>query len=399
MPTINVKIDDVAFGGDGVARHEGKVIFVPGTLPGEIVDVEITSSSKRFCRAHPVRIVEASLSRIENDCPYSLHPENGCSDSKYCPGCAYRHASYETEVELKKKQLSDLLTRIAKLDTLPALEAEPSPINERYRNKITLHPASSGGWGYYSADNKSVIPISDCKLACPSIGEAIQAAPEPADAESDLVFRHTEIDGMKFWQTPLPSGPHLTESTYAGEMIVPPASFAQVNPRVSSALTEYTVRCISEAKPENVVDLYSGTGLFAIAAAKAGIPNVFGVEIDQRSVDCATKNARRLCPGHANFICAAAAPGLKTILGALRSLRGSAVIVDPPRKGLEPQLMTLLKRDTPDMLLYISCAADKLARDTKELIAGGYTIESLKIFDMFPRTASFETVAVFRKTP
>jgi tRNA/tmRNA/rRNA uracil-C5-methylase (TrmA/RlmC/RlmD family) len=398
MSSLNVEIIDVAFGGDGVARHAGKVIFVPGTLPGEHVDVAVTLESKRFSRALPMSITQTSPARIENDCPYSLTASPDCSPAAFCPGCAYRHCTYETETALKRKQLSDLLQRIAKIESLPQIELTSSPLDSRYRNKITLHP-SPGGAGYYAADNKTVIPISDCLLANEDLGKAIRDTDSTQAATSDLVYRFTAHDGVKTWNSPLPVSPLLTEDTFAGEMKVPPSSFSQVNPSVSAMLTQHVSECVANANPKNLIDLYCGVGLFAISAAKAGVPDVFGVEIDQSAVDCATANAKALCPGHANFICASAAPGLKTILSAIRNLRDAAVIVDPPRRGLDPQLMTLLKRTDPQLLVYVSCAADKLARDTKELLAAGYTLESLKIFDMFPRTASFETVAVFKKKP
>lgn len=399
MSTLSVEILDVAFGGDGVARHDGKVIFIPGTLAGETVEVKITKSSKRFSRALPVNIISRSDDRIENDCPYSLHPSADCSESSFCAGCAYRHSSYAAEAAIKKKQLEDLLLRIAHIENIPPVDITAAETPGRYRNKITLHVPADGKPGYFTADNSTIISISDCKLANSDISAAVKAIkPGEFKPDSDIIIRFTQANGVMLWNSPAPGKPLLTESTYAGDLSTPPSSFTQINPEMSCKMTQYIQELIADMNPENMIDLYCGTGIFAICAAAAGIPNVFGVEIDQAAVDCAAANAKRIAPGHANFICSDALSGLKTVLSALGELRNSVVLVDPPRKGIHPKLLAQLKKVAPNSLIYVSCAPDKLARDTKELAAGGYVLESLRIFDMFPRTASFETVAVFRKT-
>ena len=397
---MRVQISDVAFGGDGVARHEGKVVFIPGTLPGETVDAVVISASKRFSRALPKAVHDPSDVRIESDCPYSLKPSARCALSSYCPGCVYRHVSYSGELAIKKKQLADLFARIARMDAMPPVDAHGPACADRYRNKVTLHVSNERAAGYYAADNTTIIPVSDCRLACEPIAAAIKAAAgEPLEPGTDIILRHTERDGLRKWTGQPPSRPALTEKTFVGEMKVPPSSFAQVNPSMSSQLAERVQNIIRQAAPQNVIDLCCGAGLFAVTAAAAGVPSVFGVETDEAAVNCARENAASIAPGRANFICADAAKGLKTITGAIGTLKQTVIILDPPRRGLDAALIAALTKLDPQLLLYISCAADKLARDTKELIAAGYMLDSAAIFDMFPRTASFETLAVFRKTP
>ncbi len=398
MSKITAEIVDVAFGGDGVARHEGKVIFVPGAISGEKLEMEVVSSSKRFSRALPTKVVEPSPDRIEVDCPYALSPSAPAS-ALYCAGCCYRHMSYKAETTAKAKQLTDLLTRIAKLESIPDVTFTSADSPDRYRNKIVLHTDEKSHVGFYSADNETVIDIADCKLACEAISKAITDLRADPPKSGDIVFRHTDADGVKVWREKVPGGPPLTDSTPIGDMLVPPPSFAQINREVCGKMVQRIREITAALKPEEFVDLYCGTGLFAIAAAMEGVPSVFGVELDQNAVDCAAKNAKALCPGHANFLCAPSPKGLHTIESGVGDMRRSVILVDPPRRGIEPKLLTMLKKLPYMALIYVSCAPDKLARDIRELGTVGFQVDSLDAFDMFPRTASFETVAVLSRKP
>lgn len=396
MSQISAEIIDVAFGGDGVARHEGKVIFVPGTISGETVEMEIVNSSKSFSRAIPIVISKPSPQRIQGDCPYALQPGKVAS-TPYCAGCCYRHMSYEAETTAKTKQLKDLLTRIAKLDSLPDITFTPADSPDRYRNKIVLHTDDKGSIGFYAVDNTTIIDVADCKLACRQISSAISEMRKDPPTSGDVVFRYTEKDGVMVWREKIPGGPPLTDTTPLGNMLVPPPAFAQVNSEVCGKLIQRIRELTATLKPEEFIDLYCGSGLFAIAAAIEGVPSVFGVEIDQGSIDCATKNAKAICPGHANFVCAPAQKGLQSIVSGVGDTRRSVILVDPPRRGIEPHLMTMIKKLPLMALIYVSCAPDKLARDIRDLATAGFELQSVDAFDMFPRTASFETVAVLTR--
>ena len=402
MPNITATIQDIAFGGDGVARHDGKVIFVPGAIPGESIEMNLITESKRFSRALPVKVLTPSPDRIESDCPYSLKPGTD-SPAAFCPGCCYRHLSYEAEVAAKTKQLGDLLKRLGKLESIPEISVLSASEPERYRNKIVFHLAPDGHFGYYSADNSSVLDIKDCMLANKHIAEEIATfrsqpeLPVPSKEAFDVTFRYTPEDGVNVWKGTPPTKPALKDETPVGALLTPPSSFAQVNPDVSAGLVKHIQTLVREIEPEEFIDLFCGTGLFALAAAKAGVESVFGVEISQASVDCAQNNAKAICPGHANFICAPALKGLNIVTDGIGDLSKSVILVDPPRKGLDTSLIVTLKKAKPMALIYVSCSPDKLARDIRELANAGYELDSLALFDMFPRTASFETVALLTK--
>jgi 23S rRNA (uracil1939-C5)-methyltransferase len=402
MPNITATIQDIAFGGDGVARHEGKVIFVPGTIQGESVEMQLVTESKNFSRALPVKILEPSPDRIESDCPYSLKPgTKGTAD--FCPGCCYRHMSYKAEVVAKTKQLEDLLKRLGKLESIPEISTLAASQPARYRNKIVFHLTPKGNLGYYGADNSSVLDIKDCMLANSHIAEEIAAfrsQPDislPKKEAFDVTFRYTPTDGVNVWRGTPPKTPLLKDEAPVGQLLTPPSSFAQVNPDVCAGLVKHIQDLITQTKPEEFIDLYCGTGLFAIAAAQAGVDSVFGVELNEASVDCAQENAKTICPGHANFICSPSVKGLGIVADGIGNLSKSVILVDPPRKGLDKSLVFMLKNEKPLALIYVSCSPDKLARDIRELATAGYELGSLALFDMFPRTASFETVALLTK--
>lgn len=404
MTELILHIDDMAYGGDGVARSDGKVFFVPGTIPGETVRAIEIKSSARFSRAFLAEVIKPSSCRIANSCPYNLNSSNAGTPSSYCPGCVYRHMEYGSEVTFKSRQLRDLMLRIASLDELPDFTAEQSPVPDRYRNKIVMH-SDTGSLGYVAADKATVLDIPDCLLANPDISRRItEFRNSPAFHSSIGKYRHvtvrsTETDGAVLWCGNHIEKKYLTETTEAGPLLCHISSFNQVNPYVSSMLVRYVENLVSRLNPSVFVDIYCGTGLFAIAAAKAGVKSVLGIEVNRTAVECAERNAGRLCPGRAAFKCASASSSISRTLQSLKSTGSTLLFVDPPRRGLDPAVCKALQGSSPLGLIYVSCAPDTLARDLKALALSGYRIEEMRLLDMFPRTANFETAVLLRKKP
>lgn len=402
MTNIIGSIQDVAFGGDGVARCDGKVVFVPGTIQGEKVEIRVTAEAKNFSRGVPERIIEPSPDRTEPDCPYYMTPG---SDQLYCNGCCYRHMTYEQEITVKAKQLRDLLTRIAGISDLPEISITPAPSFEKYRNKIVLHTDGESKLGYFGQDNKTLVDIAECKLAAPHITQQINEFRAGSDfanvirQSSHITFRWTDQDGAMFWPGKIDPALRLTENSAFGPITTPRSSFAQVNTEAAKLLVSAVQEILKTDLPDVFIDLYSGAGLFAIAAALTGVETVFGVELDSASVECAMENGQNHCPGKATFICAPVAKGLKIIKSAVGTLDKAALLLDPPRKGLEPPLLRILSESSPASLIYVSCAPDTLARDIKILGRSGYSLKSVHMIDMFPRTAFFETISVLKKNP
>ena len=393
METVELRIDDVVYQGKGLARHEGKVVFVPGVLPGETVRAEFTHHSKKFSEARLLTVLEPASGRIKPAC--HLVPQ--------CPGCVYQHIDYADEVALKQKQFVNLLERMAGVSALDCQLPVASPIPLGYRNKIVLHGSTEGTQpvlGYFAGDNTTVLDVSSCPLARPELN-ALLATTRGGEGfrksirnEVSVTFRFTQNDGAVCW-----SGKHkandswLTESTEVGDVKVPRGSFFQVNPAVAEVLISDVVDLIGRAGCEFVVDLYCGVGVFSLAAVAAGIKQVIGVDLDPEGIEAAIRNAQVRRPTGMLFKADTAQRGLQWALKKVDPSR-TMVVVDPPRAGMEGPVLERLAVSKPAGILYISCAADTMARDVKQLKKAGYQVKNTRLYDMFPRTPYFESLTL-----
>lgn len=378
------------------------MVFVQGVCPGERVVARVIRVQPRFAEAEVETVAESAPCRIEPVCRVPGPDGHWVR----VPGCVYDHLAYPAEVAAKQRQLADFLARQARVDGVDALLAAPcpSPSDLHYRNKMVLHAGFNGGrfgLGYRGDDNRSVVDIPACPLALPGINAAL--ADLRADArfpgnlrpDEDVTFRWTPADGPVVWSGNAPrNAARLRERLAWGEVEVPLDGFFQVNPAVGGRLVDAVAEWVRVDPPKALIDLYCGVGVFGFAAARQGVGRVLGVETGRAAVAAARDNARRLGLA-AEFGCMSAAEGLAS---AWDELRGQApwVVVDPPRDGLEPEVRSLLARLRPGRLLYISCAPDTLARDIRFLVEeGGFRVRSAQLFDLFPRTAHFETLVAF----
>jgi 23S rRNA (uracil1939-C5)-methyltransferase len=250
-----------------------------------------------------------------------------------------------------------------------------------------------------AADNRTIIDVPACPLAHPAINETLERLRRDADFMTSfgenrrLTLRRTAADGVAHWRGPAPSEMRLTEQTAIGPLTVPCGSFFQVNPAVADHLFEEAARVVAEQPPDRLIDLYCGVGIFALAAARAGAKRVIGIDSDERAIRIALANARSQGVENAQFMAGHATHEFERIACQGEGGR-TAVIVDPPRTGLDRKLIALLATIRPDPLIYVSCAADTLARDVALLTGQGYRLRRSRVLDMFPRTAWFETLTV-----
>ncbi len=390
---VRLEIADLVYPGRGLARLNGRVVFIPGVLPGETVTARITREKKNFA--------EAELLAVESPSPKRIVP--ACPLAGLCPGCSYGHLDYREELRVKERQFRDLLRKLGKIPEPPWREPVPSPVPLGYRNKITLHAGTAPGpetaLGYYGFDNETVIDIPACPLARPEINGLLARLREDTEFRTGLrpgepiLFRWTEADGAVGWRKE--EKIILTEITSLGQVRVPIGSFFQVNIPVADQLIRDLSGVISCLRPAAAVDLYCGSGLFSLAAGKASVPAVLGIDRDRAAVRAARENAKlHNLPG-LQFETLSAGDGLKFGLAPLDPGE-TLLILDPPRAGLEKEIIELIARFRPASLAYVSCAPDTLARDAAGLARAGYRIEETGIYDMFPRTPRFETLTVFR---
>lgn len=390
---FKLQIERCAFGGDGLGRHDGLAVFVPGALPGERVIVEVTKAGRDFLRARVLEWGEVSPHRIACD------PK---AAEKY-PECAYLYTTYAYETELKEGQLRDFLRPFAPaLAPLPSIAPAPEV---GYRNKLVLHVNKESGRpeiGYIGADKQTVTPVTHCPLARPEINEFLReflAAPGSAHSvhhRMQLTFRFTEPDGVKFYRNNAPrNSSWLKEQTAIGLVSVPLDGFFQVNSGGVDALLGELGRIIDREQPDRLLDLYCGAGLFAAAAAAKGVPQIAGVEQDASSVAAARYNLAQRGRDDARFLAGDAARCLPELLeNGGRPL----LLVDPPRQGLAAGMLNSLGALPAGAgLVYISCHPATWARDARRLEQRGCRLEEVRLVNQFGRTAHFELFSFFRK--
>jgi 23S rRNA (uracil1939-C5)-methyltransferase len=410
MPALDERrdltIESVAYRGRGIARLDGWACFVDGVAPGELVRVRVEKLHRNFVEARLLDVLQPSADRIAPCCRLP--------DGTRVPGCVYDHLAYAAELAVKQRQLDDFLRRLPGAAQVTMAPPCPSPLDRHYRNKLVLHAQRQARepqprLGYYGDDNRTVIDIPACPLARAEINTALAAFRQSVEfrrlrqAES-VTFRWTATDGVVVWRDDhAPTRRHLTELAPCGAMAVPVDGFYQVNPEVAAALMRQVMAWYagdaSGAAPDaprppsasapNLLDLYCGVGVFALACGKMGAPQVAGIEAHPAALAAAQANAVSQAVA-ATFHCQAMSAAAQQRFGGL-DLTETTVIVDPPRQGLEPVVAQALAAAQPPRIFYISCDPATLTRDLKILLPAGYAIRQARLFDMFPRTAHFET--------
>ena len=392
----------MVFPGKGLARDEGRVVFIPGALPGERVRAETIRHSKNFSVARLTEVIEPSPKRIRPECPLALGADApGGGPTPHCPGCCYQHVDYGEEVRLKQAQFANLLEHMAHVDPSGCLPPMPSPLYAGYRNRIALHSATQGDGpvlGYFAEDNKTIIDVPRCALAAPAINELLTTLRGDAGFVSGLkpgatvTLRCSKTDGALHWLGRKGAGGRpLTEQTPFGSLTVPRGSFFQVNPGVAHQVSQRVKELLEETGSHTVVDLYCGAGFFAPAAHAAGVRKVVGIDADRAAVLAARGNARSLGMEGASFLTRDAREGLNKVLRGVDP-GSTTLIVDPPRRGLEKEVIELTATAGVAHVLYVSCAPDTLARDVARFVQKGYRWAHSQLADMFPRTPYFESI-------
>ena len=399
-----VYIAKSVYGGDGLGRlGDGRVVFVPGAWAGEQVKAEIVEEKKHFVRARLIEVVEPS-------------PERLATPDAAVPGMVYAGLSVAGECAAKEVQLRELLER-ARIPAplvchpssliLPSSSSLPSPTSLNYRNKVTYHFArQKGDWaiGYREEPGHAVVDIPRDPLARPEINAKLpeirravltllttgpEAVRRDTERKGRVTVRWTRKTGVKWWIGEAPTDLVLKETTGGLDFEVPADGFYQVNPEVGEALVQAVVAEYGKGRTAapDVLDLCCGVGVFGLCCRA---PKVVGVESGRLAAAFAKRNAAAQgAAGRATFLADRVAPFLRRT----RSLARTTVIVDPPRGGLEPGVAKALARLRPPRILCVSCDPATLVRDLRELTKA-YDVESVQWFNMFPRTARFETLVV-----
>ena len=366
---VTLTISDIAFGGEGVARLDDFVVFVPFVAPGETVEAEITEVKKRFARARLLRVLTPSPQRVQPLCRYFGD----------CGGCQYQHLSYPAQLSLKHKQVCDLFQRIGGLAPDLVAQVVPCPEPYGYRNRIMIRSQwdkfkQGLNLGFIRADNRLVVDIDECKIAEPALNDQITRvrANPPPKGGLKVVLR-IPPDG---WE-------------------VPPDSFFQNNFFALPKLVEVARQCLHRSGSRHLADVYCGVGFFSVELG--GLVESFaGVEYDRLAVSAARRNAANRGLSNGEFLAGLAEDLLPELLARFQPA-ATTVLLDPPRKGCAPSMLDLLRLTRPAQILYISCHPATMARDLNILCAGAvFNVAQVVPVDMFPQTAHVECVADLR---
>lgn len=400
---VTLTISAIAFGGDGVARtEEGPVVFVPFTAVGDVIVAEITEQRRNFYRAELRELVEAGAGREEPRCPHFGN----------CGGCAYQHLDYATELAAKRRQFIDTLSRLGHFTDFPT----PSPTVAApqaygYRNKMRLEPirrlSNSGqtyvNYGYCQRDNQSYLIVKACPLAQDCLNELLPKAIGSAWGRQNakrpkpypLTLRVTSNGESQFYYGRAPTNiPWLREELAGEEFSVPLGSFWQVNPPVAEELLRCVADWTKDSPARCLIDAYSGVGTFSIAMDDRFQYRVL-IESDEQAIAAAARN-HELRQLKCRFQTGNTESQLPTVLAHVKT-RETLLILDPPRGGCQPKVMDTLRKFPVAEIVYVSCNPATLARDLRLLCQDGlYAPVKSALFDMFPRTAHFESAVLLR---
>ena len=434
-------IDGYSSEGLGIARVNGAVVFVPHAVRGEEIDLRITKVMKTSCAGEIVKIHDPSPERMEPECPYAGK----------CGGCAYRHITYPEELWAKRQRVQDALTRIGGLElTVEEILGAKNP--EHYRNKSQYPVGADGSIGFFQARTHKVVPIRRCLIQTEAADRTAQAVGEWMrrykisaydETTGKGLVRHVcvrvnrkgeslccvVVNGNKVPREPelaayvTAAVPHtvgvlLNSNTRRGNVILGDKyrtlfgrnylmdtlcglefklsmpSFYQVNRDQAEVLYGKALEFAGLTGNETVLDLYCGIGTITLCLAKAA-KRVIGAEIVPPAIRDAKENALRNYVENAEFFCGDAAD----IAAKLESdgLRPDVVTVDPPRKGLAPEVIASVAAMGPEKVVYVSCDPATLGRDVKIFREFGYEAKRAAAVDMFPGTAHVETVVLLSK--
>ena len=434
-------IDGYSSEGLGIARVNGAVVFVPHAVRGEEIDLRITKVMKTSCAGEIVKIHNPSPERMEPECPYAGK----------CGGCAYRHLTYPEELWAKRQRVQDALTRIGGLElTVEEILGAKNP--EHYRNKSQYPVGADGSIGFFQARTHKVVPIRRCLIQTEAADRTAQAVGEWMrrykisaydETTGKGLVRHVcvrvnrkgeslccvVVNGNKVPREPelaayvTAAVPHtvgvlLNSNTRRGNVVLGDKyrtlfgrnylmdtlcglefklsmpSFYQVNRDQAEVLYGKALEFAGLTGNETVLDLYCGIGTITLCLAKAA-KRVIGAEIVPPAIRDAKENALRNHVENAEFFCGDAAD----IAAKLESdgLRPDVVTVDPPRKGLAPEVIASVAAMGPEKVVYVSCDPATLGRDVKIFREFGYEAKRAAAVDMFPVTAHVETVVLLSK--
>jgi 23S rRNA (uracil1939-C5)-methyltransferase len=438
---LELTIDSLAFGGAGVARFDGYVVFVAGAVPGDRVRAVIGKRKRAYAEARVQEILEPSSERIA---PVADHP-----------GAPWQVLPYERQLEVKQSQVDEALRRIGKLDGFELEPIMPAVAQWRYRNKLEYSFGTGADGelvcGFHVPGRwDEIVSVSDCKLASESGNEArervlrwcrsqglsaydrrsgrgmlrnlvvregrrtgaiqVRLVTGEGQLDRDSLVRATDgLDGLLWTQS---SG--VAETTQAGEtellagsdrfqeelggmrFAISSEAFFQTNTEMAERLYALAIEYAQPGGFERVYDLYCGIGTIALLVSPR-VAEVWGLELVEEAIADAIANARANEVDNARFFAGDVRLALRELVE--KAGRPDVMIVDPPRAGLSQRVVRRIIEAAPRRLVYVSCNPTTLAPNAAQLVEAGYQLQRVRPVDMFPQTPHIECVAVLTRAP
>ncbi len=342
---MQLTVNDIAFGGKGVGRLDGLAVFVPFTIPGEQVTVEITRKKKNFAEARLVSVDVPAPDRVEPLCPYFQR----------CGGCSYQHIAYPAQLAIKASQVEQTLRRVGKLADVPMRPIVASPKSYGYRNRIRVH-ADSGTVGFYAADANALIDVANCPIASPEVNERLAGLRARMMPDGDYTLAEQRKKGY----------------------------FEQTNNDVASAMLALVESMVTPGG--TLVDAYCGAGFFA-QHLRSRFDQVIGIEENEFAIS----HARSHAEANERYLAADVSATLPEVLAECGGGETISLLLDPPAIGVTARVLDTILAKLPREVIYVSCNPATLARDLA-ILCRTYRLDSVTPLDMFPQTAEIEVV-------
>ena len=436
---LELVVESLAYGGNGVARRDGYVVFVAGGVPGDRVRAVVGKAKRAYAEARVVELLEPSPERVPETADH--------------PGAPWQVLPYERQLEVKAQQVAEALTRIGRLEGVELEPMVPALQQWRYRNKLEYSFGSEAGelvCGFHAPGRfDQIVPMTDCKLASERGNELREAAlaecrrqglgawdrrdqrgflrnlvvregrrtgefqvrlvTSPGKLDVDALIDAVPCDGL-FWtqteglgestqggETQLLSGtPQLRDRLGDLEFLISPEAFFQTNTEMAELLYGTAIEMAGLRGHERVYDLYCGIGTIGLSLASRA-REVVGVEIVEPAVSDAIENARLNEVTNASFYAGDIRLAMRDLVE--RAGRPDVAVIDPPRAGLSQKVVRRIVEAAPKRIVYVSCNPTTLAPNAAQLVAAGYELKRVRPFDLFPQTPHIECVALLEAGP
>jgi 23S rRNA (uracil1939-C5)-methyltransferase len=443
---LDLRVDDLAQGGAGVARHDGYVVFVEGGLPGDVVRAEVFKSKRDYANARVVELLEASEDRVPERCEHDGFP---------CPGSPWQALRYERQLEHKQRQVDEALTRLGGLSGYELEPIVPAVETWRYRNKLeySFGQTDSGvALGFHARGRwEQIVDARDCMLASEQNNAVRNLVRDWCSAQGlsaynrrtgegflrNLVVREGRRTGALQLRLVTAAGDLATASlrdtvderfrgatlmwtttdaaaevSSGGETVtlaehepleeevsrlrfrISPEAFFQTNTVMAERLYELAADYAGLTGRERVFDIYCGIGTLSLVFALRSA-EVWGVDIEEDAIADAIENARRNENQNVQYYAGNARTAIRPL--AERAPRPDIVVVDPPRAGLSQKVVRRLLETGPRRIVYVSCNPTTLAPNARQMVDDGFRLVKVRPVDMFPHTPHIECVALLER--